>query len=220
MKRFFVVILAAILTACGGGGGSNNNQEPVVKPVTILVTGDSTREMGSPSVPESVERILNVEVENTAKGGSKLWERMSGVGAYNTPLNTLLKNYKDVKIVTENFGINEAFGDTDMLVYEQSLREFVYTVRANGMTPVLITPNPTFGQEIQKMRFDSAVALVRSIAKEYNVALIDVHEQFKDVQTSEYLDAVHPSQNLLNRIAEYEAQELQKILNALNQQGD
>lgn len=216
MKRFFVCAVVAILTACGGGG----SQETAVKPTTILVTGDSTREMGNPSVPESVERILGVEVENTAKGGSKLWERMSGVGAYNTPLNVLLKNYKDVKVVTENFGINETFGDTDMAVYEQSLREFVYTVRANGMIPVLITPNPTFGQGVQKLRFDFAVALVRSIAKEYNVALIDVHEQFKDVQISEYLDAVHPNQNLLNQIAEYEAQELQKILNTLKQQGD
>lgn len=211
MKYIFLTLLALFLTACGGGGGSASAPEEVK--TYLLATGDSTMEGGSPNIPTTWGKLLGVKVENIAVSGTQLWQLIAGQDGRNPALSEVLKSRPDVRYVTENFGINEAWRFTDTAVYEKSLRDFVYTVRSAGKTPILISPNPVYFQGVDHQEaFAKVLEAVRKVATEEGVLFIDTHARFLGTPTEEYLDGIHPGQALYDKIAAYEAEELKKLI--------
>jgi pectinesterase len=157
------------------------------EPITIHLAGDSTMAEKLPEKrPETGwgERLQQffdpaaVRVENHARNGRST-RTFIGEGRW----QALVEQLRPGDYVFIQFGHNDQSEDkpdryTPPADYRANLVRFVAEVRAKEATPVLFTP-------VMRRRFDSAGAfydvhgvypeLVRSVAAEHNVALIDMH---------------------------------------------
>jgi lysophospholipase L1-like esterase len=163
------------------------------KPVTIYLAGDSTMAQKLPEKRpetgwgEELQKFFKdgtVVVDNRAKNGrstrtfieEKLWQGL---------VDSLQKG----DYVFIEFGHNDSSKEkTDRYTppedYRRNLVRFVSEVRAKGATPVLLTP-------VMRRRFDKEgnfqdshgvyPDIVREVAAEYKVALIDMHRKSEQV---------------------------------------
>ncbi|HET8730463.1 MAG TPA: SGNH/GDSL hydrolase family protein [Moraxellaceae bacterium] len=223
MKTLLVSVLSALLlAACGGGGDAAPQQAQAPQPQpTVLAFGDSTM-YGTKTNTTQAQRMTEdlradgrqIVVEDAAVPGTQLHEMLAGRDGRNQPLAQNLKAHPGTRYVLENFGINEAGHLTSVEVYRASLVEFVATVRAAGMVPVIITPNPIFVPDNEAMMslFAQLVPVAREVAAAEGAALIDVNKEFAGVTAADLADYVHPSAALYDRIAKFEAAELTRIM--------
>ena len=156
----------------------------------------------------------------------------AGVGGHNTN-HAFARFEKDVRerepdVVVIQFGINDAAIDvwkkppaTKSRValddYRTNLRRFVHTLRNDGASVILMTPNPLrWNEKMRKMYgkppydsdheggFDAPllpyVAAMRELAAEESVPLVDIHRLFHDYGKENgqgmddlLLDGVHPN---------------------------
>jgi lysophospholipase L1-like esterase len=186
-----------------------NNSHPAVAAIeivradklpTIYLLGDSTV-CDQPSEPynswgQMLTRFFKPEVvvANNAESGESLRSslnagRLDKVASTMTPGDFLLIQYghNDEKEKGEGIG---AFTS-----YKADLKKFVAVAKAHGATPVLITP-------VQRRTFDPQNKItnshgdypeaVRQVAKEENVALIDLH-----ALSTKFYEALGPEKSKL-----------------------
>ena len=161
--------------------------EPVNNIPTIYLLGDSTV-CDQPSEPynswgQMLTRFFKPEVviANNAESGESL---RSSLGARR--LDKVLSTMKAGDYLFIQFGHNDekekGEGVGAFTTYKADLKKFVAGTRSRGGTPVLITP-------VQRRTFDQAGRItnshgdypeaVRQVAREENVALIDLNEMSK-----------------------------------------
>ena len=179
----YLTLLALILT------GSSYRSEPI----TIFLAGDSTMAEKMPDKRpetgwgEALQQFFKqdqVRISNHAKNGRSTRTFISE-GLW----QGLLDKVKPGDYVFIEFGHNDAAKErteryTPPSDYRQNLIRFVSEVREKKATPVLLTP-------VMRRRFDSAGAfqdshgeypdIVRSVAAEKKVALIDMHRKSEEV---------------------------------------
>jgi lysophospholipase L1-like esterase len=163
------------------------------KPVTIFLAGDSTMAAKLPDKrPETgwgeklgqFFRDGSVRIENRAMNGRSTKTFISE-GRWQTIIDDLTKG----DFVFVQFGHNDQSKDkgeryTPPDDYKKNLIRFVEEVRAKGGTPVLFTP-------VMRRRFDKDgrfydthgeyPGIVRTVAHEYEVPLIDMHKLSESV---------------------------------------
>jgi len=154
---------------------------------------------------------------------------------------------KKPDVVTIFFGLNDAAanvwqGVTEPRIpverYTENLRYFVQTLRGQGATPILLTPNPlAWTDELRNLYgkppydttsdagfnilLDRYVKAARQVAAEENAPLIDVNRMYKDYATGPglslsvlLLDGMHPNSAAHEKIAEEIAILLKPLLPA------
>jgi lysophospholipase L1-like esterase len=163
------------------------------KPITVYLAGDSTMAQKLPEKRpetgwgEELQKFFKegaVIVDNRAKNGrstrtfieEKLWQG-------------IVDSLKKGDYVFIEFGHNDSSKEkTDRYTppedYRRNLVRFISDVRAKGATPVLMTP-------VMRRRFDKDgnfqdshgvyPDIVRAVAAEYKVALIDMHRKSEQV---------------------------------------
>jgi pectinesterase len=182
MKTFYLSLLLSLflLSSC---------QE---KSYTIYLAGDSTMANKSESkYPETGWGMAlqssfedNVKVENHAKNGRST-KSFEAEGRWDTIMSKLQQD----DYVFIQFGHNDEKVDREKLYsspadYYENLNQFVIEVRAKEATPVLLTP-------IMRRRFDDLgvfydthgdyPAMVRKLAEDQKVLLIDLHKLSKEL---------------------------------------
>ena len=183
-------------------------QEKMLRPIKIVLVGDSTVENNPPErdqrgwgqyLPDFFGE--KVTIVNHAKGGRSsksfitegLWEQA-------------LAEQADYILIQfgHNDDINRGPGDlrTDSEIdFKQYLHKYVDDARASGATPILVTPMSRFifnedgTLAVQKMTLPQYAAAMRQVAREKKVALIDLHAY---------------SINLLKKLGKIGSQELRK----------
>lgn len=125
-------------------------------------------------------------------------------------------------IVIIQFGWNDSWIDSpkegdasriNVQAYEKNLRHFIETLKKDGATPLLMTTNQARARGLKSWQFDRTeeyVRVVRTLAKEYKVSLIDVWSIYGSL--SEHtgrnmddllLDLVHPNDAGHQLVAEH-----------------
>lgn len=152
-------------------------------------------------------------VNNRGLGGTTAAQMIAGTDGSGSTFAAKMAA-SGASVVYCNHGINDATGTsaTTADVYKAALVAFVRTVRKYGKTPVLVTPLPSasfgmFGSVARSERIKYFAQVVRDVAAEYGVALVD-NARFleKMLASGKYKpltlqpDAVHPAQALYLRI--------------------
>ena len=163
------------------------------QPVTVYLAGDSTMAEKKPEKrPETgwgemlgkYFRDGTVKIENHAQNG-----RSTRTFISENRWQAIVEKLKKGDYVFVQFGHNDGSKEkvdryTPPADYRQNLIKFVTEVRAKKATPVLLTP-------VMRRKFDKDGVfvdthgeypdIVRSVAKEYKVALIDMHRASETV---------------------------------------
>jgi lysophospholipase L1-like esterase len=186
-----------------------NNSHPAVSSIeihradflpTIYLLGDSTV-CDQPSEPynswgQMLTRFFkpDVVVANNAESGESL---RSSLGARR--LDKVASTMKAGDFLLIQYGHNDekekGEGIGAFTSYKSDLKKFVAVAKAHGVTPLLITPvqRRTFDQQgkVSNSHGDYPEA-VRKVAKEENVALIDLH-----AMSTKFYEAMGPEQSKL-----------------------
>lgn len=183
---------------------------------TIVLFGDSVTAARGPLKGYGawlreglLARGVHAEILNAGIGGHATDD---GRGRFE---RDVLTRCPDIAVIM--FGINDAAADVwrdvtepriTLARYEENLRFFVTTLRAQGVVPVLMTPNPLAWTDQEKRLYGKPpydvntadghnvllreyVAAVRNVAQAESVPLVDVYAAF-----AAYI-AEHPFQNVL-----------------------
>ncbi len=216
---FVLLVCAVAAAAVVVGGADEPSRANPQQDVTLVLFGDSTTApRGDLAIFGTLlQKLLpDVAVVNAGVGGN------STADARLRFEQDVLAREPDV--VTVAFGINDAAvdvwkGHTEPRVpietYRANLRYFVATLKGKGSRPVLMTPNPLawtpklielYGKPpyepgnadgLNVLLADYA-EVVRTVAKEEDVPLVDVWQLFKEHQSkypneSLLLDGMHPN---------------------------
>lgn len=127
-----------------------------------------------------------VTVLNRAQSGTTLRQMISGGdGSGSTFAEKLASGGldNDADIIYCNHGTNDATQDNDVAQYQLDLETFISLCRAQDVTPVLVTPNPktylpSLVDEPRLKRLQHYVNIMRKVAADYNVDLVDQYELF------------------------------------------
>lgn len=186
-----------------------NNERPVVNAIeitrvdnlpTIYLLGDSTvcDQPGEPysSWGQMLTRFFkpDVVIANNAESGESLRSSLSA-----RRLDKVMSAIKAGDYLLIQFGHNDEKEKGDgvgaFTTYKADLKKFVAAARDHGATPILITP-------MQRRTFDESGRItnshgdypqaVRQVAKEDNVALIDLHEM-----STRFYEALGPEKSKL-----------------------
>lgn len=225
---YLAISFSILLAGCGGGaddagplssGGHQTDKNSVE--LKILACGDSTMNATTTEATQA-ERMTqlfqqggrSVFVEDASVAGKRLDELLRGLDGRNPPLNQLLAQKPDFRIVLENFAINDANSAVTESEFRANLLEFIGTVRAAGKVPVLITPTRAFTRNMYEFeeKFPRFIQVIRDVALQESVYLIDTNSEFVDLTESDYVDAVHPKSPLYGRIAQFYVRELNRII--------
>lgn len=182
------IVAAIIISICAGSFVAAQK-----KPVTIFLAGDSTMAAKAPDKrPETGWgemlgqhfRSGKVVIENRAMNGRSTKTFISE-GRWQKIIDELKKG----DLVFIQFGHNDSSKDkgeryTPPEDYKKNLIKFIDEVRAKGGNPVLLTP-------VMRRRFDKNgkfydthgeyPGIVRTVAHEYKVPLIDMHRSSEAV---------------------------------------
>lgn len=139
---------------------------------------------------------------------------------------------KSPDIVIINFGLNDSWHDDDsnkpripVLDYEKNLRFMIESCLQNDSKIILLTPN-ALGKKFEKWRYDYTlkyVKVVRKLAKEYNVSLIDQWQAFEDYAQKGkdmdelLLDGLHPNNKWHKKLAKKLTNEIVLITKSTQQ---
>lgn len=216
----FMLLMCATAACTGIQGQAQRSPATTAQRATIVLFGDSTTApRGDLAIFGRLlqEQLSGVTVVNAGVGGNATTDARARFEQ-----DVLAR---DPDVVTLAFGINDAAVDVwkgatlprvPIENYRANLRYFAESLKERGCQPVLMTPNPlawtpNLIELYGKPPYDPNSAdgfnvllaeyaeVVRSVAKEEGVPLIDVWQLFKDHQTrhpdeSLLLDGMHPNQ--------------------------
>lgn len=133
---------------------------------------------------------------------------IAGTGGFSNSLANLL-SASSAKVVIYPWGINDSYLISDAQ-FETNLRAIVTATRSAGKIPILQTPNPT------NQNLSAELAIIRSVASEMGVPLIDVHAYLTaqlggSAVTTMMPDGIHPSQATYLLIGAYQAVRIREI---------
>jgi uncharacterized repeat protein (TIGR02543 family) len=159
-------------------------------PNIVLCLGDSITEgyrcSGLP-YPSRLAQLSGRTVRNYGKGGK--------LASYGASIAEDALRRENPGIVCILFGANDAIHHVSSSVTKENLRKIIRLCRKYNAKPIIATPTPQIGSHA---RFNSGVksiaSQVRSLAREENVALVDLYSAFGD--GSKYLnpaDGLHLS---------------------------
>ncbi len=179
MKK--IILLIAVFVFLTGGAAAQK------QPVTVYLAGDSTMaekkpekrpETGWGEMFQKYFDAAKVKIENHAQNG-----RSTKTFISENRWQAIVDKLKKGDYVFIQFGHNDGAKDkperyTPPEDYRKNLSRFVEEVRARKAIPVLLTP-------VMRRKFDADgkfvdqhgvyPGIVREVAKEYKVALIDMH---------------------------------------------
>lgn len=216
----FVLLVCAVAAAVALGGANEPFRANPQQDVTLVLFGDST------TAPRGDLAIFGMLLEEQLPGVVVV---NAGVGGNSTADARLRFEQevlaREPDVVTVAFGINDAAidiwkGHTEPRVpietYRTNLQYFVETLEREGIQPILMTPNPLAWtpkliELYGKPPYDPDSAdgfnvlladyaeVVRTVAKEEDVLLVDVWQLFKEHQRkypneSLLLDGMHPNE--------------------------
>lgn len=224
----FVLFMSAIAAFAPVQKAEEPSRESPLHHATLVLFGDSTTApRGDLAIFGTLLQDLlpDVAVVNAGVGGNSTTDARA---RFEQDVMA-----RDPDVVTVAFGINDAAvdvwkGDTTPRVriedYRANLRYFVDTLEERGSRPILMTPNPLAWtpkllELYGKPPYDPGSAdglnvlltdyaeVVRNVAKEDGVALVDVWQIFKQHQAlhpeeSLLLDGMHPNERGHRLIAE------------------
>ena len=203
------------------------------KPLKIVAFGDSTtayrntiKEVYSDRLPKLLkEEGISSSVINSGIGGShtgsmkdnKRFQIQHASDRFETAVRA---HNPDIVII--QFGWNDSWIDSQkegdpsrigVQAYEKNLRHFIETLKNDGATPLLMTPNQARAGGLKSWQFDRTeeyVKVVRNLSEEYNVPLIDVwnvygsYSEHTGGDVNELLlDLLHPNDAGHQLVAEY-----------------
>ncbi|MCL4691568.1 MAG: SGNH/GDSL hydrolase family protein [Candidatus Hydrogenedentes bacterium] len=215
----FVLLVCAVAAAVAVGGANEPSRANPQQGMTIVLFGDST------TAPRGDLAIFGTLLQEHLPGAAVV---NAGVGGNSTADARLRFEQdvlaREPDVVTVAFGINDAAidvwkGDTEprvpIEIYRVNLRHFVETLKERGSRPILMTPNPLawtpklielYGKppydpddsEGFNVLLADYAEVVRNVAVEEEVPLVDVWQLFKEHQgnypdESLLLDGMHPN---------------------------
>lgn len=215
MKGFCVVVTSVLLWASGEPIRGAVKETPI-----IVAFGDSTtarrgriRIYSEILGEELPKRGAPVRVINAGVGGNHTIQARARFK------RDVLDQSPDIVII--QFGINDAAVDVwrkppatsprvPLAAYGENLRFFVEQVREAGAEPILMTPNPMGWTDQLRRLYGKApyrpddpeglnviltqyAAMVRSVAKEEKVPLVDVFKEMEGRMDALLLDGMHPN---------------------------
>lgn len=162
---------------------------------TAAAFGDSTMWGADPSnlavqvaVPPyaALQNLVNnyhgnsaLTVTNNAISGTTLTQMIAGTDGSGSTFAAKMAA-SSASVVLCNHGVNDAFGAnaTTAAAFKTAVLAFVHTVRANGKTPVLVTPFPSltigaFGSQARAEATSRFAEIVRKVASDHGVLLVD-----------------------------------------------
>jgi len=218
--------LAILLALCADRVGA-------APPVRIVCLGDSvTKAVRLGVEPQQTFCALLEKELTTAERPVEVVN--AGVGG-NTTADGLARFERDVLArepvgVVIMFGLNDSWIDAgtspSRLTTEQfrdNLKQMIATLKSRGVQVVLMTPNPaiapTYGPE-RNRTLKPYVEAVRQIAREEDLALVDVYARFAELGLEGadvnglFTDAMHPNPAGQKLIADLLAPSLRSIVTA------
>ncbi len=145
-------------------------------PNIVLCLGDSITEgyrcIGLP-YPSRLAQLSGRTVRNYGKGGK--------LASYGASIAEDALRRENPGIVCILFGANDAIHHVSSSTTKENLRRIIRLCRKYNAKPIIATPTPQIGSHA---RFNSGVkaiaSQVRSLAREENVALVDLNSAFGD----------------------------------------
>ena len=185
MKRSYYLLIAALFVLFLSADK---------RPVTLFLAGDSTMS-DKTELTESPERgwgqVLpsyftdKLAIENHAKNG-----RSTRSFITEDRWGTLIRRVQKGDVVLIQFGHNDAKKEdnkryADVNVYRYNLIRMVHEVREKQATPILVTPiaRREFENGVLVDRHGEYPEVVRKLAKDLKVDLIDMHRMSMDLLT-------------------------------------
>lgn len=219
------MLVAAALLAAPWQSSSGAEESPAkkIQKAKIIFLGDSLTSNNGSLGPargydhwtDVVKTRFELDVVNLGKGGSRAdagLDRLKKALAEGAKPDFVLINFgmNDHKIAMKT---REPVSST--AAFEQQLTDIVKTVRAAGAEPVLVTPHAIYegvkgdaksyyGKYDPELfeseggalkRFDTFMAVIRKVAADQRVGLIDIRKESDKYKASEYtIEGVHLSQ--------------------------
>lgn len=192
--------------------------------VEVDAVGDSTFWGADPanlggrgvSSPEAMQNFVNLfygsnkfQVNNLAISGTTVTQMIAGTDGSGSTFDAKMAVSR-ARAVLCNHGVNDAMGvnETSAEKYKIGLVAFVKTCRKYGKTPILVTPYVSFafghfGSWVRAERQNYFAQIVRDVASEYRVTLVDNYRALEGMLASgKYRpldllpDAVHAAQDV------------------------
>jgi acyl-CoA thioesterase-1 len=171
---------------------------------TVVAFGDSIVE--GYQQPEGWPEILGRELTGRYSGVRVLNAGVSG----NTAGDGLKRIRKDVldndpDLVLIAFGLNDMKNGVSVSQFQEDLTAILLELSAIGAQPVLLTTTRLQQGASMLARLNPGPFndSIRTLAEDRNVPLIDVNDEFKGLNTSEYLiDAAHPNKEGYRALAD------------------
>jgi len=162
---------------------------------TVVAFGDSI--VAGYRQPEGWPEILSRDLAARYPGVTVINAGISG----DTAADGLARLEADVldhspQMVIVAFGLNDMKNGVSIPRFEEDLSTIVGEVMSSGARPVLLTTTrlQRGANILSRMNPAPFNKSIRTLAEEKDIPLIDVNEQFKGLNTSEYLiDAAHPN---------------------------
>ncbi len=223
MGKEMVAVFTIAAVSLFAAGNADPAAEESSAPAIVLFGDSTTAPRGSLKVfgtllgEEFADHGLSVSVINAGVGGN------TTVAARERFESDVLA--RDPDVVTIFFGINDAAVDiwkgattprVSLSAYRENLTYFVETLKARGARPILLTPNrlewtpklrdlygkPPYNPESDdgfNVLLDTYADVVREIAKDEHVPLVDVQRVFEQHKQREpgqplLLDGMHPNE--------------------------
>lgn len=141
---------------------------------------------------------VNNNIVNRAISGTTLRQMLEGTDGSGAPFEYHVSqgSAQNAHIIYCNHGINDSQLLGDVGQYRKDLFEFVQTVRRWGKTPCLVTPNPNPSivliNETKGKNLESFVSVMREVAAELNVDLVDQFYWFNRTANTIGMNSIVP----------------------------
>lgn len=191
MRILPALLSVLLLAACDHGGGGPSHDFGNNDPNVVACVGDSLTQgvncIGAP-YPTRLAAMSGKRVLNFGRHGTVASEGASTIAS------ALARHPGYVCIL---FGSNDAIHGVDYETTRQNIRRIVVACKNNQSVPLLATPPPMIGgHELYAGHADRVAEVIREIATEQGVTLVDLHAAFGS-DPSPYLnpdDGLHLSE--------------------------
>lgn len=200
----FILSLLIPIFGCSKKGGELRAGFDSGKYRTIVAFGDSIVEgyQQPEGWPEMLERDLSGRYPGTHVINAGVAGDTTGDGLRRIREDVL---DHDPDLVLIAFGLNDMKNGVSLSQFESDLSTIVLEVASNGAQPVLLTTTRLQQGVSVLARLNPAPfnEIIRTLAEERDLYLIDVNDRFKGLNTSKFLmDAAHPNWEGYRRLAE------------------
>ncbi|MDF1526930.1 MAG: GDSL-type esterase/lipase family protein [bacterium] len=194
-KYFSVLIILLTIIGCSKNDGELRAGFESGRYRTVVAFGDSIVE--GYQQPEGWPEILGRDLAGRYPGVRVINAGVSG----DTAGDGLRRIQKDVldhqpDLVLVAFGLNDMKNGVQLSQFQEDITALVLEISAGGAQPVMLTTTRLQKGASMLARLNPAPfnESIRTLAKERSIPLIDVNNEFKGLNTHQYLmDAAHPN---------------------------